>query len=402
MDKWYIENHLGFNVPFLLNSINNPEKPHPIDIYKYKCKILEKECAKVTILSISSSYKKIVVKGFIENDGIIIQIDLADTNSIILFSCYDELHLFFFSTITLNNKEIKKVFTTSIFPCGNWGIKEIVAQELQIIQPTTNPLEQIIIKINIENLRYNEFHYLNSTIINQNRTIKVINTVFNKYICKIPQYNCIFCFTNFSTLHILLNHINYQHLFYCAYYKDNNLIICPNKNSCDINKEFCFIHSRYKGRNAQIIKNKNYLLTHKLKHIVIDTIEHNDKKYDILLFSTYLIKIRQYKFDYALLIEKEYAKINTNTILSKHINSRFNQTYIIRDHKDLMEYWNFLKIQSYKTKDILMMILNRFGLIQPVLELVEILFTQGVLTSVDIMNIFNEYTTKKNTLISDI
>ena len=67
-----------------------------------------------------------------------------------------------------------------------------------------------------------------------------------------------------------------------------------------------------------------------------------------------------------------------------------------------MEYWNFLKIQSYKTKDILMMILNRFGLIQPVLELVEILFTQGVLTSIDIMNIFDEYTTKKNTLISDI
>ena len=36
------------------------------------------------------------------------------------------------------------------------------------------------------------------------------------------------------------------------------------------------------------------------------------------------------------------------------------------------------------------------------LELVEILFTQEVLTSVDIMNIFDEYTTKKNTLISDI
>ena len=27
-------------------------------------------------------------------------------------------------------------------------------------------------------------------------------------------------------------------------------------NITDINKEFCFIHSRYKGRNAQIIKNK--------------------------------------------------------------------------------------------------------------------------------------------------
>lgn len=407
MSKWFVENQIGLNnaICFKTKQVNNNK-------YRHKC--TEKECCKITITSISSSYGKLMVKGCIQNENVYIPVDLDNKNYVYLHSCYDTLHIFLY---TLD--EPLKVFTVALKPCGQWGDKEIYAN---IIGFFGDPYfietgeEKIKILTNVEKLK-NRYHYGNNTTEmvapKETKSFYVLN-FFNKYF-KVKNNSCIFCFKEYNTLEDLSNHINLCHLHFKSEVMNADESISENiltdEESAtkmlriegilvevDLCKEFTFINKRYKGRNAQFTKQIDKEAETKFKKL--ESIKVKGKTYEIFWHKNYLIKVEDYKLDNMTQIEKEYEIIDYNEALTNHLNQRMSNFQIKKDGTvEIMELWNKLKIERYKiaeTKsecvcELLYAVLKKFGLDIHTLRFIEMLYTQGVLTSVHIIQVLNRY-----------
>ena len=379
MGKWYVENHLGLNSPFLLKNVISCSR-------RFSYKIDEKECAKVIIKSIETDYKDISMKGYIKNENSYRYVDLMNRSSIITTSCFDEIYFYFYV-----QNENTKVFACKFNCCGSWGNKKLEANEI-LFFGENNFIEKgqnkIKISVKIENLREG-YHYYNGIEEKNGRNfnLKFLGDEF-----KVTEFQCIFCLKKYERMSELKGHINHQHLYFNSTYDydTNTLIIEREKRNFVSTREFMFVSKRYKGRNAQITEYKNKEAQFKYKKI--EEVKSRRKTYEIWWYKNYLIKVLQYELKSHNQIEKEYRSLDFTTAVVEHVNGRLKEYMIKRDGSlEVMECWNRLKIEGKSKNEILEGILEKFGLNSNVLKLFEILYTQGVLNSIQCINILNKY-----------
>ncbi|OQS55261.1 hypothetical protein EHP00_595 [Ecytonucleospora hepatopenaei] len=423
MGKWLVENQLGMNNILNLKNVHKCCKKH-----RFKC--LERECCKVIIKSIISPYGKFLIRGYIVNENAMNPIDFSVSNSVYLYSCYSTLQLFLYTV----NKEDKKVFFCETTVCGKWGEIELKARNLEFFGKSTfieEGFEEIVVLVEVKNLKENiktGYHYgtnIESSDFSclpknlhkeQTYTLLFLN---EKYL--VNDFKCIFCMRKFCCLQELNAHVNHQHLYFKSKiiedngikYDEDHIDNRPNNNeifyekhlcieAADteilLSKEFVFYSKKYRGRNAQITNQLDKEAEFKYKKM--EEISIKDKKYEIMWHKNYLIKVLLYKYDDKSQIEKEYDNNDYSDALTKHINMRFDNFLIKNDgSRDLMEYWNKLKIERYEMcedkndciSEILYLVLKQFGISKNTLRLMEILFTQGVLTSVHLIQVLNRY-----------
>lgn len=92
--------------------------------------------------------------------------------------------------------------------------------------------------------------------------------------------------------------------------------------------------------------------------------------------------------EYGLLIQREYNKIDYSNMLSNYLNKRIDShlknNLINEEQHRIMASWNKLFIEYGKIEDCLMGLLNIYGLSEPCVEVIELLYTRGLLNSEEI------------------
>lgn len=108
------------------------------------------------------------------------------------------------------------------------------------------------------------------------------------------------------------------------------------------------------------------------------------KKRETLIFNYPLQK-------YGLLIEREYNELNYSNMLVKHLNQRikehlFSKSLGPRIYK-LMRAWNGAFIRNLTVEKALIEIISNYGVADETVDLIELLYTRGILNGREIMKI---------------
>ncbi|ORD93565.1 hypothetical protein ECANGB1_1993 [Enterospora canceri] len=190
-------------------------------------------------------------------------------------------------------------------------------------------------------------------------------------------------------------HINHQHLYFRAEIEEKTVKIVKNETETETSREFTFVSRMYRGRNAQIIGKRN--MRH-YKFIKVDEKEFRGRIYEIYHYSEYLVRVLKYGLEHRMLIEKEsLTGGKVNEALAIHLNSRMGDYKMREEERRIMEEWNRLRIEGRGALEAAYEVLGLFGVTEEVLGLLEILYTQGVVTSLDLMQALNRYEAKKET-----
>ncbi|KAL6121674.1 hypothetical protein NUSPORA_01373 [Nucleospora cyclopteri] len=395
MSKWFLENQLGLNPPFLLKNIMHRNKNSKSLKGILRSKIPEEECAKLTVLKIEAACEKIEFSGFIKNGREIIPVEFykdihsnegiqSDKNirTITTFSCFDQIHLFLY---TFQHKRLR-MFYTAFYCCQKWNTEEINMEEIGLfgthsfVERGTN---KITIKVKIENLRENGYHYNINGFINECKETFKLDIFDNKY--NVEKFQCAFCLKKYLTIEELGNHINHAHLYYKCFMKKGILTIKKVTEEIEYQKEFLYINN---GVRRSVLSEEELVGDHVNNYRIISS------KY-------FTLKVKKYPFDRRLQIEKEYDEINTSDVLAMHLNKRIknvektkeitdDKTVVIKSVKEeIMKEWNRMRIKEQNIKKILKNIIEMFGIRKETCKLLEILYKQGVLNSIEIIQVLN-------------
>ncbi|ELA42585.1 uncharacterized protein VICG_00337 [Vittaforma corneae ATCC 50505] len=98
--------------------------------------------------------------------------------------------------------------------------------------------------------------------------------------------------------------------------------------------------------------------------------------------------------NYGLLIEREFDTLNYSSMLSKHLNLRIKEHLFTlalspKMYK-LMKAWNSVYIENLNLEKALYEIVSSYGMIDEIIEFIELLYTRGLLNSEEIMKILNK------------
>lgn len=357
MAKWFIENMIGMDPPFLQQSVEH----RPVVI---KQKIPETECAEFKILGLSGQVPNLVIRGYIKSRERIIPIDPAIGKKIITFSCFDEIFIYFFS---FKDREME-MYEMKFCCCNNWNVKEIKAYrkglfgDEEFIETDT---EYITVKCAISNLKsQSQYHYnINQEISLEKR---YINFEFLNSTYKIQKYQCIFCLRIFKEQNELLNHVNIIHTYYSCECRNGSIRVCRLTAYEDSDEDIF-------TRDVADSISRVFLVPCSNKHFLF--MKNRDG--------------RRFKYplvNHGLLIEKEYDRLNYLNALASHSNSRALMSGQGVE-AEVMRFWNTLRISSEDIKKNLKTLVNHFGLIDSVLKFLELLYKSGLINSQEIQEI---------------
>lgn len=118
------------------------------------------------------------------------------------------------------------------------------------------------------------------------------------------------------------------------------------------------------------------------------------KKMSISFIKKRKTKLFEYRLqNYGLLIEREFDTIDYSGMLSKHLNLRIKEHLLTvslspKIYK-LMKDWNSIYIEKLSIEKTLCEIVSSYGMVDEIIELIELLYTRGILNSEEIMKILN-------------
>lgn len=110
-------------------------------------------------------------------------------------------------------------------------------------------------------------------------------------------------------------------------------------------------------------------------------------------------KLISYELEkYGLLIQREYNKIDYSDMLANYLNKRIDQhmrnELISEGRYEVMKTWNKLFIQNGKIEECLIALLNIYGFSDHCIEMIELLYTRGLMNSCEIQKVIKA--TKEN------
>ncbi|KAM0680991.1 hypothetical protein GINT2_000774 [Glugoides intestinalis] len=212
---WAIQMMLGHNPPFLVKNLSKNT------CYIHK-RPLESECARFVIPeSINNQFTGI--KAFIRNGKINIPTVVKVGNELITHSCFDELHLFFYTFLKDKesyDKEISSitekntiVYYAKLSCCRNWGITSLKAVKIGILNDEKGEDVKpfINIPISISDLRSSNCYHYN---VCQQEEESYYEVIFMQKRMQLPSFCCPICFLPFSNFSNLKKHITIIHLRY--------------------------------------------------------------------------------------------------------------------------------------------------------------------------------------------
>lgn len=358
MAKWLLEQSLGHSSPFTCKSFRKEEKSLISSCYRQQ--IVENECSSLEITSIDSDEPIEFIYAYIQNRGVTIPITLCVGKPLVLFSCYDQITMYFY---TKRDSRLR-MFCYTLQCCQNWHIGSFSALEAgffgkKLFLETGN--DSIKVYCTIANLRSEqEYHYRVIAPGPAAITPPTFSVNVKGQVCRVFKYQCALCLQPLSKLSMLITHINKQHTYYRCAYEDEILVIskvqndnCISDNEPEdsvLNKEISYI----RRNKASEFKNKKAL------------------EYGLIR--------------YGCLINSEYERLNYTEILAEYSIQRLI-FHPDPEEKSLMKAWNKQHLQSESIFENLKNIIATFGLSMSVLKLIEIIYVSGLLDSSELMAI---------------
>lgn len=469
-----VEMLLGHNPPFITKNL----VPSRTRI----CKIpVESECS-FFVIQESNLLEKMEIKGYIKNRNTIIPLKIKKNTKNVVFSCFDEIHLFLYYT-EKNNEKIESpnslhIFYTQFNCCRNWNIKKLKAMEINLINGSDNYID---IPITITNAREAGEHHYNIVQIHNNERYSLI---FESESILMPCFQCPLCFRPFTEEKDMRYHINFIHTKYTLSITDNitkisrisdEQIKIESRTESQIGIEFynneffeedeaksyidfC-VDTYFSEENEESIEEdtnvqpvikiemerevskrvayknfctpnelvKSICLAKKAKRrggsvvyeyrskVLIKETSANDKFklgpyrlakmprpiqelvqcQNISYFRKRESDLIDYTLkDYGLLIEREFDTLDYSDMLSKHLNTRikehlFSMALTPKAYK-LMKTWNECFIRTNKIEEALDEMISNYGITNEVMELIELIYTRGLLDSEEILHILNK------------
>lgn len=413
------ENRLGMNPPFLLRNIYKQKR-------KYKQNILEKECCSISLTDIDERISECEIKGYVKTQNGIIPVKVDFKKPIVLFSCFDELKLYFY---TVFEKKVR-MYYLSVNGCRNRDQRHFKAYEMGLFgqsQFVVYSSQYINVKLRIRNLRPEKsYHYNISDNYDHVTAIKPrFNVKFREGLCSVDEFQCVLCLNMFNNLDELINHINFIHFSYSCKVDDNVLHVMPcdkqyrsskddindiiNSSTKNLNADIYIIdkndelkykhHDRskiYDGSMDNVKRMKNQCFSKVIKTVISDHITNlYSKGGKLFYFKKRNGKKIEYKLNnYYILIEKEYNTLNYLPSITDHSVSRIENND--SDSFKIIKRWNSLRIAEDNNKGNLAIMICEFGICSGILNLIEILYTNSILNSSEIMESLEFYEVYKN------
>lgn len=488
-----IQMKIGQNPPFLTrnnttgnNTTGNStaENIHPITKICRKPK--ETECASFTI----TDSRNMEMSGFINNRGTTIPITVRVSEPVITFSCFDEIHLFFY--------DLESVYYTRFYCCRNWEIKTLKAVKIDFNLFT----EEMLIPIEIVNLRDNSGTTSNNDIVNNRTNNNDItkNSIINnnilhgyhynvnqsiapdKYVIQmeskdmiLTKYQCPICFRITPETDQLRRHIELIHPSYEIENGDVKVVKKREDSSSSVEDrstsilslgiDFCDerIDEREDGieyidfwtgtpeedsdssssedRPALRLNKANKLNVRvknpielaewkimskeknvsRIEMVLEPLIKKPGKKDTTMKFKEAKASIRNrgyisgfileqankmsyiknkpatpilnYKFKkYGLLMEREFDSFDYSGMVAKYINrdleEKFESGGIEERDFEMMEKWNESIVKEGSVEKALASLLKKVRLNKKMIELIDLLYTRGLLNSEELIKIF--------------
>lgn len=211
MEKRIGQMLIGQDAPFILKSLAKSQEK------KLKTPV-ETECSVLRILR-DNITDRMHTRGFISNQNSTIPITVSPGTDIVTFSCFDEIHLFFYYMPTADVKETDSilesfmedgkchVFYTKICCCRKWDLTALQATE--ILSPSSMP-HTITIQVQISNVRREDtYHYNICELPNE----KLCSRMIDGRPVQLFEFQCPLCYKIFKSevdLHIKILHPEYN------------------------------------------------------------------------------------------------------------------------------------------------------------------------------------------------
>ena len=381
MGKWMAENGLGMNPPFLQRNILRPPRRHRQKMPECECcsvRLVDVSLAGTTLVDADGKMLRCEARGYIRTVNGVLPVDIAVNDPIILFSCFDELFLYFF----VEDAGKARMFHMTLFGCKNWDEKTHRAHEIGLFGKSgfvERGDECIEVRCRIENLRpQNAYHYRFTE--NRPHPKRMFRVSFLGNMCDVEKYQCVLCLKSWPGLGDLVNHTNICHYHYSCECRDQVLHIVPSNTE----------HAKDpQTTNDKFVDTEDAPIDAKRVKIPDISLEHNDqfaREGNTLLMTKKAAIPMLYRLkNYHPLIERESDALDHLEALSDHSTVRLG---VLDSHDELavVREWNRLQIIGDDPRGNLGRMIHRFGLTLEIIRLMEILYKNGVLDSREILS----------------
>lgn len=385
MPNWLLETFIGLDPPILTRGLRSP-------LSHTKQIIPESECCSITLLSMDI---ECAINAYIETSHAHIPVTVVMGEPIIMFSCFDTLHL----SLLHIAADRMRVYSLSLSGCRNWEASSFKAHEIGLfgkhsfIETGTSSVE---VAVRIQNLRQpGEYHYFVQE--SKPRAPQLCQAVFLNHPCRIEPFRCVFCLRIFPTLAALTDHHSTIHPSYSITHStthsagDGVWTIRDTGCSEDARAEACKSACKPPAEHSSDSDGAARKRIRAEGDHPSDEQTNDLRRYSFAFGrrrkdspSPLLYRLRSHR----LLIEAEYDRLDYSESIAAHANGHIGELESETALAVAMD-WNSRRVYSQDIHECLHGTLSRFGLIKETVQLLGILYKGGLLNSTELMAILS-------------